>query len=173
LAYRCADFPHRRHSAEGFTPSQRISRNVVALFHATSTYRIRPSGIFPSRQPYASQRRFSLVVVASSSFLPPSVARSFPVRRIETRPFGISRCHFRPRLTSFVAHTVKTVNASKIGHATNRSIGIGALPMELRLESRTFDEHVKERGPSTSELCSTWTSVRLPARKRRGEPMPS
>lgn len=60
--------------SQGSSPSQRISRSLVALFHATSAYRIRSSGLFPSRQPHASRRRCSLAVEVSAGHpVPPSV----------------------------------------------------------------------------------------------------
>jgi hypothetical protein len=58
----------------------------VALFRATSAYRIRPSGLFPSGQPHASRRRCFLAVGVSSGYPPPSSPLLFLARRFEVLP---------------------------------------------------------------------------------------
>lgn len=58
----------------------------MALFRATSAYRIRPSGLFPSGQPHASRRRCFLAVGVSSGYPPPSSPLLFLAQRFEVLP---------------------------------------------------------------------------------------
>jgi hypothetical protein len=104
--------------SQGSSPSQRISRGLVALFRATSAYRIRPSGLFPSRLPHASRRRCSPAVEVSDGFPPPFPLETLPNWRIEPCSADPSRHHSKPDSTSFTARTVKTVDALKSGRAT-------------------------------------------------------
>jgi len=117
--------------SQGSSPSQRISRSLVALFHATSASRIRPSGLFPSRQPHVSRRRCSRAVEVSAGHpVPPSVEP--PAARAPSLVSSDSpRCRFRLRSTSSPVQTVKTADTEASGCPADRRDGCDSRSSEL------------------------------------------